>query len=94
MILPPAVCHNGAGNYIGALRPNQTWGRYWGWDPKETCALIMWLVYALPLHWGQRRLSMFRSPRLLHIYLLLAVLTMLFTYFGANYILKGLHSYA
>lgn len=94
IMLTPAVCLLGAGIFIGAVWANQTWGRYWGWDPKETCALVMWLVYALPLHWGSRYLSFFRSPRILHSYLLLAVLTVLFTYFGANYFLSGLHSYA
>ncbi|MDE6267628.1 MAG: cytochrome c biogenesis protein CcsA [Muribaculaceae bacterium] len=94
IILPPAVCLLGAGIFIGAVWANQTWGRYWGWDPKETCALVMWLIYALPLHSGIRRLAFFRSPRTLHIYLLAAVLSMLFTYFGANYFLHGLHSYA
>lgn len=94
IILSPAVCLLGAGIFIGAVWANQTWGRYWGWDPKETCALIMWLIYALPLHSGIRRLAFFRSPRTLHIYLVVAVLSVLFTYFGANYFLHGLHSYA
>lgn len=94
IILTPAVCLLGAGIFIGAVWANQTWGRYWGWDPKETCALVMWLVYALPVHWGSRRLSLFRKPKMLHIYLLAAILTVLFTYFGANYFLSGLHSYA
>ena len=94
IILTPAVCLLGAGIFIGAVWANQTWGRYWGWDPKETCALVMWLVYALPVHWGSRYLSIFRRDRVLHIYLLCAILTVIFTYFGANYLLSGLHSYA
>ncbi len=94
IILAPAVCLLGAGIFIGAVWANQTWGRYWGWDPKETCALVMWLVYALPLHQGCRPLRIFRKDKVLNIYLLLAVLTVAFTYFGANYLLKGLHSYA
>lgn len=94
LMLTPAVCLLGAGIFIGAVWANQTWGRYWGWDPKETCALVMWLAYALPVHWGSRRLAIFRRPRVLHIYLLAAILTVLFTYFGANYLLSGLHSYA
>ncbi len=94
LILTPAVFMAGAGIFIGAVWANQTWGRYWGWDPKETCALVMWLIYALPLHCGSRRLGFFRQPRVLHIYLLAAILTVLFTYFGANYFLSGLHSYA
>lgn len=94
ILLAPAVCLLGAGIFIGAVWANQTWGRYWGWDPKETCALVMWLVYALPLHQGCRPLRFFRKDKTLNIYLLLAVLTVAFTYFGANYLLKGLHSYA
>ncbi len=94
LLLTPAVCLLGAGIFIGAVWANQSWGRYWGWDPKETCALVMWLVYALPVHWGSRRFAFFRRPRVLHTYLLLAVLTVIFTYFGANYLLGGLHSYA
>ena len=94
ILLAPAVCLLGAGIFIGAVWANQTWGRYWGWDPKETCALVMWLVYALPLHQGCRPLRIFRKDKVLNIYLLMAVLTVAFTYFGANYLLKGLHSYA
>lgn len=94
LLLTPAVCLLGAGIFIGAVWANQSWGRYWGWDPKETCALVMWLVYALPLHWGSRHLRIFRRPQVLHTYLLVAVLTVIFTYFGANYLLGGLHSYA
>lgn len=94
IMLTPAVCLLGAGIFIGAVWANQTWGRYWGWDPKETCALVMWFVYALPTHWGSRYLSFFRNDRVLHIYLMLALITVIFTYFGVNYLLGGLHSYA
>ena len=94
LILTPAVCLLGAGIFIGAVWANQSWGRYWGWDPKETCALVTWLIYALPMHWGSARLRCFRRPKTLHIYLLLAILSVAFTYFGANYLLPGLHSYA
>ncbi|MDE7335111.1 MAG: cytochrome c biogenesis protein CcsA, partial [Muribaculaceae bacterium] len=94
LMLTPAVCLLGAGIFIGAVWANQSWGRYWGWDPKETCALIMWIVYALPAHWGSRYMAFFRKDRVLHTYLLLAILTVIFTYFGANYLLGGLHSYA
>ena len=94
IMLLPAVFLLGAGIFIGAVWANQTWGRYWGWDPKETCALVMWLVYALPLHRRGRLLAPLRRDRPLHAYLLCAILTVLFTYFGANYLLSGLHSYA
>jgi len=94
IILLPAVFLLAAGIFIGAVWANQSWGRYWGWDPKETCALVMLLVYSLPLHWGCRGMACFRKPKVLHAYLLAAVLTVAFTYFGANYLLTGLHSYA
>ena len=94
IILTPAVCLLGAGIFIGAVWANQTWGRYWGWDPKETCALVMWLIYALPVHWADRRLSLFRKERVFNLYILFAILSVIFTYFGANYLLSGLHSYA
>ncbi len=94
LILTPSVALLATGIFIGAVWANQSWGRYWGWDPKETCALIMMFIYGLPLHWGSRRLKCFRNPTTLHIYLLIAVLSVAFTYFGANYLLPGLHSYA
>lgn len=94
ILLTPAVFLLAAGIFIGAVWANQSWGRYWGWDPKETCALVMLLVYSVPVHWSSRRLACFRRPRVLHVYLLVAVVTVLFTYFGANYLLPGLHSYA
>lgn len=103
VLLPPAVCLLGAGIFIGAVWANQTWGRYWGWDPKETCALVMWLIYAVPLHWAPRRprllgrkfpVAAFRNDKVLNVYLIVAILSVIFTYFGANYLLTGLHSYA
>lgn len=94
ILLTPAVFLLAAGIFIGAVWANQSWGRYWGWDPKETCALVMLLIYSVPLHWSTRWLRCFRKPKVLHLYLLFAVLSVLFTYFGANYLLPGLHSYA
>lgn len=94
IILTPTVFLLAAGIFVGAVWANQSWGRYWGWDPKETCALVMLLVYSVPAHWGTRSLKAFRKPKVLHLYLLAAILTVLFTYFGANYFLSGLHSYA
>lgn len=91
-ILYPATALLALGIMAGAVWANQTWGRYWGWDPKETCALITLAVYALPLH--LRSLPLFRRPTPLNLYLLLAILAVAFTYFGANYLLPGLHSYA
>lgn len=94
IILVPAVFLLAAGIFVGAIWANQSWGRYWGWDPKETCALVVLLVYSVPVHWGVRQVKAFRRPKVLHWYLLCAVLTVAFTYFGANYLLPGLHSYA
>lgn len=94
IILTPAVSLLALGIMIGAVWANQSWGRYWGWDPKETCALVMMLVYAVPLHWACKRCRRFREPNFLHLYLLIALATVLFTYFGANFLIPGLHSYA
>lgn len=92
VVLIPAVFLLGAGIMAGAVWANQSWGRYWGWDPKETCALITLLVYALPIH--TVACPLFRRSRPFNIYILTAILAVLFTYFGANYLLPGLHSYA
>lgn len=94
VILVPAVFLLGAGIIVGAVWANQSWGRYWGWDPKETCALVMFLIYSVPVHWASRRMSVFQKQRVFQYYILFAALSVLFTYFGANYFLKGLHSYA
>ena len=92
-LLYPAVMLLAAGIFVGAIWANQSWGRYWGWDPKETWALITLLIYALPLH-TLHRLSPLRSPRNLLLYLSLSFISVLTTYFGVNYLLPGLHSYA
>lgn len=94
IILTPAVSLLALGIMVGAVWANKSWGRYWGWDPKETCALLMLLIYSVPLHWASSRLSWFRKPDILHRYLLIAIVTVLFTYFGANFLIPGLHSYA
>lgn len=94
IILVPAVFLLAAGIFAGAIWANQSWGRYWGWDPKETCALVMLIIYSIPVHWGSKRLKTFRNPKVFQWYVLIAVLTVAFTYFGANYFLSGLHSYA
>ena len=94
VILTPAVFLLAAGIFTGAVWANCSWGRYWGWDPKETSALVMLLIYAVPLHSGMRCLSALNRPKHLHLFLLIAVLAVAFTYFGANYLLPGKHSYA
>ncbi|MFI3288028.1 MAG: cytochrome c biogenesis protein CcsA [Rikenellaceae bacterium] len=91
LFLVIAVAFLAVGIFIGAMWANVSWGRYWAWDPKEVWALITMLVYALPLHTNS--LKIFRSPRFFHIYLLIAFLSVIMTYFGVNYILGGMHSY-
>lgn len=92
LLLYPALFLLTAGIFIGAVWANISWGRYWGWDPKETWALITMLVYALPLHQGS--LKAFRREKFLHTYLIVAFMTILMTYFGVNFLLGGLHGYA
>ena len=81
-----------AGIFIGAIWANVSWGRYWGWDPKEVWALITMLIYSLPLH--RSSLKIFQSPRFLNWYYIFAFLSVVITYFGVNFILGGMHSYA
>jgi cytochrome c-type biogenesis protein CcsB len=82
----------------GAAWGNQAWGRYWGWDPKETWALITWLVYAIYLHLrpaGERRgVKAENLPRLNAVFAIGGFAALVFTYVGVNYLLRGLHSYA
>ena len=92
LLLTPALLLLTAGIFVGAVWANQSWGCYWSWDPKETWALITLLVYCFPMHDGS--LSAFRRPLFLHIYLALAFATVLMTYFGVNFLLGGMHSYA
>lgn len=92
LFLYPALTLLGMGIFIGAVWANQSWGRYWGWDPKEVWALISFLLYAMALH--SASLSWFRNSRNYHIYMVLCFLTVLMTYIGVNYFLGGMHSYA
>ncbi len=80
------------GIFLGAVWANVSWGRYWGWDPKEVWALITLLVYSVPLH--HKSIKFLQTPKYYHLYMLLAFLTVLMTYFGVNYFLGGMHSYA
>ncbi len=91
-ILYPAIACLAIGIFIGAIWANQSWGRYWGWDPKEVWALITMMVYALPFH--PSLLPQLQNSRALHIFMIAAFLTVLMTYFGVNFLLGGLHSYA
>lgn len=92
IILYPAVFLMAAGIFIGAIWANVSWGRYWGWDPKEVWALITMLVYAAALH--PASLSSFRRPMFFHWFAVIAFLSVLVTYFGVNFIMGGMHSYA
>jgi ABC-type transport system involved in cytochrome c biogenesis permease subunit len=89
-MLYPALAFLGYGIFIGAIWANVSWGNYWSWDPKETWALITFMVYAIPAHQKTFRFSLFTY----HLYMSLAFLTILMTYFGVNYLLGGMHSYA
>lgn len=80
------------GSFLGAVWANESWGRYWGWDPKETWALITMLVYAFVLH--MRLIPSFKSTFALNFGSLIGIGSVLMTYFGVNYYLSGLHSYA
>ena len=92
LMLYPAVFLLTAGIFIGAVWANVSWGRYWGWDPKEVWALITMLVYSAALH--SDSIKAMRRPMFFHIYCIVAFLTVLITYFGVNFILGGMHSYA
>lgn len=92
VILYPAVFFLVTGTFLGAVWANVSWGRYWAWDPKEVWALITMLVYSFALHGSQ--LKFFRNPVFFHWFCVLAFLCVLITYFGVNFILGGLHSYA
>ena len=92
LFLFPAEFLLTAGIFIGAIWANVSWGRYWGWDPKEVWALVTMLIYALPMH--SRSLAWLRTPTHYHLFMVLAFLAVLITYFGVNFFLGGLHSYA
>ena len=82
----------GAGIILGGIWAKTAWGAFWQWDPKETWALITFLVYMYPLH--KVTIPWFANPKHTAAYLRIAFLTVLMTYFGCNYVLSGLHSYA
>lgn len=92
LFLYPAMTALGLGIFIGAIWANISWGQYWSWDPKETWALITFMIYAVALHEGS--LPSLRRPMTFHIYMVFAFLSILMTYFGVNYLLGGMHSYA
>lgn len=80
------------GTFLGGVWANESWGRYWGWDPKETWALVAILVYAVILH--LRYIPGLKSKFLFNAVSLWGYSSIIFTFFGVNYYLVGLHSYA
>ena len=92
IMLYPAVMLLGIGIFIGAIWANVSWGRYWGWDPKEVWALVTMILYAAMIH--TTSLEKLRRPMLFHVLAIVAFLAVLITYFGVNFVLGGMHSYA
>jgi cytochrome c-type biogenesis protein CcsB len=80
------------GNFLGGVWANESWGRYWGWDSKETWAGVTILIYAAVLH--LRFIPKLNNPFVFNVASLWAYSSVLMTYFGVNYYLSGLHSYA
>jgi len=80
------------GNFLGGQWANESWGRYWGWDPKETWALVSIMVYAFVIH--MRLVPGLRSRWFFNLMAIIAFASIMMTYFGVNFYLAGLHSYA
>jgi len=80
------------GNFLGGQWANESWGRYWGWDPKETWALISIMIYAFVIH--MRLVPGLRGNWSFNFAAVIAYATIMMTYFGVNFYLSGLHSYA
>ncbi|MDR2834937.1 MAG: cytochrome c biogenesis protein CcsA [Bacteroidales bacterium] len=92
ILLYPGIALLAAGIFIGAVWANITWGRYWGWDPKEVWALITLLIYCIPLH--EKTLPIFQKDKFYHLFMIIAILSVVMTYFGVSFLLSGMHSYA
>lgn len=86
------LCFLTIGTFLGAVWANESWGRYWGWDPKETWSLITIIVYALVTH--SRLIPGMKDVFVFNMLSLLAFSSVLMTYFGVNYYMSGMHSYA
>ncbi len=80
------------GTFLGGIWANESWGRYWGWDPKETWALVSILVYAFIVH--MRMMPGLKSRYTFNLFTVIGFGSIIMTYFGVNYYLSGLHSYA
>lgn len=92
IMLYPATLLLGIGIFLGSIWANVSWGNYWSWDPKEVWALITMMIYGMALH--TRFMRFFASDKAFHVFTVIAFLTVLMTYFGVNYFLSGMHSYA
>ena len=92
IMLYPALFLLTFGIFVGAVWANVSWGRYWGWDPKEVWALVTMLVYSAALH--SQSLRWLKSPLVFNSYCVVAFVTVIITYFGVNLILGGMHGYA
>jgi ABC-type transport system involved in cytochrome c biogenesis permease subunit len=92
VMLYPSVSMMGIGIFLGAIWANISWGNYWSWDPKETWALIAFLVYAAGVH--SQSLKPMRNDVFYHAYMIFTFIILLMTYLGVNYYLSGMHSYA
>lgn len=92
MALILGVYFFGMGTFLGGVWANESWGRYWGWDPKETWSLVTGLVYVFVVH--MRLIPGMRGHFAFNIASILAFFSVIMTYFGVNYYLSGLHSYA
>jgi cytochrome c-type biogenesis protein CcsB len=86
------LCFLTIGTFLGAVWANESWGRYWGWDPKETWSLITIIVYAFVTH--SRMIPGLKNIFSFNLLSLFGFSSVLMTYFGVNYYLSGLHSYA
>ena len=92
MVLTVGLVMLTIGNFLGGQWANESWGRYWGWDPKETWALVSIMVYAFVIH--MRFVPKLRGKWIFNFFSILAYASVLMTYFGVNFYLTGLHSYA
>ncbi|MDR3060532.1 MAG: cytochrome c biogenesis protein CcsA [Dysgonamonadaceae bacterium] len=92
LLMYPATFLLGAGIFVGAIWANVSWGRYWGWDPKEVWALITFILMSFTFH--GKTISWFRKPVFYHLFVVIIFTAVLMTYFGVNYVLGGRHSYA
>ena len=92
LLLYPALALLCVGIFVGAVWANVSWGTYWSWDAKEVWGLITLMVYAVAVHDGS--ISFLRRPLGYHLFMAVAFFTIIMTYFGVNYFLGGMHSYA